>query len=386
MPLRGELRAGRRPSLARVAVFSCLTLLIAATAAASDSRPRPKPSVDELKALLLNAAQTERARIRAADLLGALDDPRAEAALIEALSDTKEPVRFGAARALGRSGRAAAVQPLLKLLGSPDEPRLVRGAAALSLGDIGDARAVTALVATRRDAAAEMRVAARQALLRLPPATVPLSRVDLLSEILTDREGPEPARAEAARMLGESRDPRSIPLLVGVLGTPGPPDRPVATFTDFVQARAEAKNSLPASAARALGELGAKEAVPALIQAARKPESEVRIAALEALARLRAPEAIPVAVDALVDREPRARRWATFLLSELEARDVLAQLRSVLADSDDGVRLHATRALVRMNDVAAVDQLVEALSREQVPHVRSALQDALAALAPVAPW
>jgi HEAT repeat protein len=372
--------------LVTVPLVFCTALLVAAVAAAVGPDPRPKASIDDLRALLLNETQSDRARIRAANLLGALDDPRAEAVLIEALEVPKAAVRFGAARALGRPDRGVSVEPLLKVLGSSPEAPRVRGAAAGSLGVIGDPRAVPVLLATRRDGSAEVRVAARQALLTLPSGTVPLSRAELLIEILTDREAPEWVRAEAARGLGETPDLRGVPPLIAALEEPTPAPRQPATLTEFVQARTEARKSLPAAAARALGHLGTKEAVPSLVQAARKNAGEVVVAALEALQRLRAPEAIPVAVDALGAPDPRARRWAALLLGELEARDARGRLRTALEDSDEGVRLQAARALVKLGDVEAVDHLVLALETERLPQLRGAFQDALAALAPVAPW
>jgi HEAT repeat protein len=359
-------------------------LAVAALTLSTDAAAQPSASVDGLRALLVGGAQSDRARLRAADLLGDLDDPRAETILIDSLSDSKEIVRFGAARALGRPGRSGAIEPLVKLLGASAESTSVRAAAAFSLGGIGDARAVPVLVVARGDRAPDVRVAARQALLALPK-DVPLSRFELLSEILTDREAAEAPRADAARMLGESADPRAMPLLVAALQEPATSQRPVISFGDLLEARVAAKASLPAAAARALGRFPANEAVPALVQAAPASVGEGKVAILETLAGLRARSALGVFVAALGDREPRARRWAAFVLAELAERDMLDPLRSAVGDSDEGVRLYAARALLRLHDVGAVDALAEALQKEQVPPVRDALAEALAVLAPVSP-
>jgi len=273
---RGKAPATRRTSKAgagRGGLVACLLVLwpmlfVGEMAVAADRGPRPKASVDDLKAMLLNPALSDRARIRAADRLGALDDPRAEAAL----------------------------------------------------------------------------------------------------------------------ELAKARDSSAVPLLIAALETPGPPQRSSTTFVELIAERSAARGSLPAAAARALGQFEAKEAVPALVQAAGKQGGEVRVAALEALTRLRASEAIPVAIECLGDSEPRARRWAANLLGELEARDGLGRLRSSLEDSDEGVRLQAIRALVKMSDVDSVDTLVRALEWEKSPRVRAALQDALASLSPLAAW
>ena len=76
------------------------------------------------------------------------------------------------------------------------------------------------ILTVRQDGSAEVRVAVRQALLTLPSGVVPLSRVDVLLEILTDREASESARADAARRLSETPDPRSIPVLIAALKAP----------------------------------------------------------------------------------------------------------------------------------------------------------------------
>lgn len=361
-------------------------LVVAALACSTGEAAEPGPSLDRLKALLLDRAQSERARLRAADLLGDLDDPRAEAVLMESLSDATEIVRFGSARALGRPRRTAAIEPLVKRLAAPAESTSVRVAAASSLGGIGDARAVPALLAARQDPAPEVRVAARRALLALPGREAPPSRFDLLSEIVSDRDAAEAARAEAARQLGQGADPRAVPFLAAALQAPATPARPVASFANFLEARAVAKASLAAAAARALGAFPANQAVPALVQAAPAAVGEGRIAILETLAGLRASDAVPLFVAALGDREPRARRWAAYGLAEVADRGALDPLRSALGDPDEGVRLYATRALVRLDDAAAVDTLAAAADRERIPQVRAAMDDALRALAPVSPW
>jgi HEAT repeat protein len=361
-------------------------ILVGVLAAWTTVEAQPSASIDRLKALLVDSAQSDRARLRAADQLGALDDPRAVRALVESLSDSREIVRFGAARALGRPGRSAAVEPLVSLVATPAESRSVRAAAASSLGAIGDARALTALMAARADGAPEVRVAARQSLLMLPPGQAPLSRLDLLSEIVADRDAAEAPRAQAARMLGEGADPRALPLLLASLRAPAATPRVVASLGDFVEVRAAAKASLPAAAARALAAYPAREVVPALAQAAPEAAGEGKIAIVETLARLRARDAMPVFVAALADPEPRARRWAAFILADIAERDVLDRLRAAVHDPDEGVRLYATRALMRLGDFDAVETLVEALRREPAAQVRDAMTDALAVLAPVSPW
>ena len=89
------------------------------------------------------------ARRNAAWALGAFDDQRATAALIETLKDREPGVREQAAWALGALDDAAALDALTGVLKDPD-PR-VRRQAAWALGAIGDARADGALSAVLTD-------------------------------------------------------------------------------------------------------------------------------------------------------------------------------------------------------------------------------------------
>ena len=69
--------------------------------------------------------------------------------LIEALQDSKHPVRQAAALPLGEVRDTKAVEPLIEALG--DDHGYVRQAAAVGLSKIGDERAVEPLIATTRD-------------------------------------------------------------------------------------------------------------------------------------------------------------------------------------------------------------------------------------------
>jgi len=83
----------------------------------------------------------------------AMDDAEARTrvvdALIRALGDPDEDVRWRAVGALGRIGDARAVEPLIRALGDPDED--VRREAAFALGMIGNARAVEPLIGALDD-------------------------------------------------------------------------------------------------------------------------------------------------------------------------------------------------------------------------------------------
>jgi HEAT repeat protein len=113
---------------------------------------------------VLNALKSDAwiARRNAAWTLGALDDDRAVAALVEALRDREAPVRDQAAWALGAIDDAAAVPALLTSIKDADAK--VRKHSAWALGAIDDARAVDALIGALGDQNADVREQAAWAL------------------------------------------------------------------------------------------------------------------------------------------------------------------------------------------------------------------------------
>ena len=94
---------------------------------------------------LIEALQDEKYVVRqaAALALGDMGDPRAVEGLIERLGDASEAVRQSAAVSLGKLGAQEAVEPLIQAMS--DESELVRKAAINGLGMIGDKRALPAL-------------------------------------------------------------------------------------------------------------------------------------------------------------------------------------------------------------------------------------------------
>jgi len=157
-----------------------------------------KHAGNEAVELLIAALKNDCAgvRIRVADRLGELGDPRAVGPLIIALKDKDEGVRNFAARSLGRLGDARAVEPLISALKDKDNgvseaaehalidiasPQTleallmglkapegrVRAAVANALGYSADMRAVEPLIAALRDQDGTVRRCAAEALKKL---------------------------------------------------------------------------------------------------------------------------------------------------------------------------------------------------------------------------
>jgi HEAT repeat protein len=174
-------------------------------------------------------------RVAATHAVLALPADEAAALIIPLLGDRKsEFVRREAAYALGETRSPVAIEPLLTAL-ARDKEAGVRGAAAVALGQIGDARAVTAL-----SAALDRRVPGSGLLKRITRGTTEenefvrravaeaLGRignraaVPALIAALTNERAGDDVRREAARALGLIGDPAAVPALRSVLTAPDP--------------------------------------------------------------------------------------------------------------------------------------------------------------------
>jgi HEAT repeat protein len=112
-----------------------------------------------------------------------------------------------------------------------------------------------------------------------------------------------------------------------------------------------------ASAGRALGRLGVRDAVPDLVRALRDPVVDVRVVAAAAIWRLPDPAAVPALLELLNDSDANARQWAALALGVIRDTRATGPLIRLLGDSVQAVRLDAIRSLGRIRDPAAVQPL-----------------------------
>lgn len=216
---------------------------------------------NEALADLLGRLESEQAsqRWEAAEGLGELGDPRAIPALVQALRDPHAFVRWAAAQAIGRIGGEEAISLLLPLLQESDA--LVRRSAADALGYLD---------------APEVRRSLRRAL-RDPDPTVRRNAIEAVAR-LDDRE----AVGILAAMLTSSDDlwvRYSAAEALGVVGD----HRAIAALIEAAQDR---QVLLRRAAVRSLGLLRDSRAITPLVHALRDPDAQVRLHAVEGLARL----------------------------------------------------------------------------------------------------
>jgi HEAT repeat protein len=122
-------------------------------------------AVEALIAVLKNKRGSKGVRQAAASALGQTGDARSVEPLITALSDADRSVREAAARALRQIGDPRAVEPLITALKDWDPDTCME--AAKALGRIGDERVVEPLIAALKSQHKRVRQAAAKALLRL---------------------------------------------------------------------------------------------------------------------------------------------------------------------------------------------------------------------------
>jgi tetratricopeptide (TPR) repeat protein/HEAT repeat protein len=225
-----------------------------------------------------------------------------------------------ATEALKRLGERA-VKPLLDALG--DERDAQQRVAIELLGHIDNKSAGPALIAfAAGNAPSELRTRAVLAAGALrDPALIPRYR-DVLTprgQVVADES--DPVVVAAAYGLATMRSPAAQPLLTELLASDAPTVKALAVLglglagdkrsTGRIAdiARAADVGPLPrATAAFALGQLGASSETETLTQLTQSTDSSVRAAAVLALARLRAPNASRVAAEALVSGDQELQR------------------------------------------------------------------------------
>ena len=217
-------------------------------------------------------------------------DPRAVAALLDALKDSDKEVRETAMQALVQMRDPRIFDPLVAALkdSSPD----VREHAAFGLGQLRDARAIEPLAAIIKDASPSVREQVVFALGQLRAA----GAIDALTAALRDTSAS--VREQAVFALGQIRDRRSVEPLISALKDENPSVREQAAF--------------------ALGQIRDVKAVEALVVALKSDQNpDVREHAAFALGQIGDARAIDGLTAALKDSNAEVRRNAAFALGQI---------------------------------------------------------------------
>jgi HEAT repeat protein len=253
--------------------------------------------------------------------------------LVELLNGPRSEARVYAAKILGETVDARAIDPLVAATGSKD-PAL-RWNAVWALRSYHDSRAYTALCAALDDTDPSVRYSAACALRELKgkdtaPALI-AHRAD------ADMEVSEEIR-HALVALGSAC---ALEPLMADLGDP--------------------KIGTRITAAECLGELGDKKAADALAALLDDTDSDVRAAALKALYALKDGRAMGPILDDLKNGDEGVRAEAARRLGWLGDVTAVEPLCAALKDTSEKVRHQAIVSLGKLNDRRAVGPLIEAL-------------------------
>ncbi|MBS1816427.1 MAG: HEAT repeat domain-containing protein [Acidobacteria bacterium] len=329
--------------------------------------------------------------------------------LTRLLRDGEARVRRRAALAIGRSGVAEGVAPLLPVLASDADPE-VRQMAAFALGLIGDRGALDALTAALADPAPVVRGSAAEALGTIGDATAAPAIAKVATDVLAsgalasvppeDGDGARDTPTAAFKLAVFSLTKlKAYEALAGaVLDGSGQPRTtwwPVA----FALQRLEDQRALPALlalakdpqpytrafAAKGLGAMKDPRAGAALLPLVADANRSVAIDAIRSLARLGERQA-GAALMKLVQNaktEPHLRLEAVTALGSIHVDGVSDTLIDVLGDPNPPVRAAAVRAMAQ-NDPEGFVTVLSGLDPDQHWSVRAALATALGGLTPEA--
>jgi HEAT repeat protein len=348
------------------------------------------PLSDAAPALAHFASQVEDRSRSAAERLdlikmfGEWATPQVRAPLLAVLDDPLPEIREAAARALGWQGNRDAVGALRRRLDAADETVAVRAAVIEALGLIGDDSARAVVLASVQDPDARVRGAALRGL-TLGSLQSPADRIPLLRLLVQDRALELILRCQAANALGEAKDVGSVGILTHLLehepriAMPLPPE-PVPQQEIAMMRYREARD-VRAWAARALGMIGERSALPLLIKSAEDPEDFfVRYVSISVLFYWNAPEALPVFVRGLEDPFKDVRIAALAALAKSGARSSIDRILACLSDTDPRVRIQAIFALAELGDARVRSQLEALQDQEENMGVQDALAKALTQL------
>ena len=249
--------------------------------------------------------------------------------LICVLNDQEMAVRKGAAEALGKIGDLLAQMPLIKKLN--DKEWEVRQAAVLALGQIGGNAVIKPLISKLEDKHNAVSVSAWNVLIEIGrPAVKPLIAA-------LDSSKPQVIRA-AARALGEIGDKRAVPPLV----------TKICIHLDVVDALVK------------FGSAAVEPLVNAL-----SGDTEKQQSAIEALGRIGDQRAVLPLIAALDSATPQVIRAAARALGKIGDNRAIAPLIAKMSIHHDVVN-----SLAKFGS-AAVEPLVNALQGKNIEAVRA---------------
>jgi HEAT repeat protein/beta-lactamase regulating signal transducer with metallopeptidase domain len=269
-------------------------------------------------------------------------------ALIARLKDENAGVRRAAAHSLGQLGDPRAVPPLIAVLADSDAE--VRSTAIDALANLEDPRAIGPIVTSLKDPVSDVKHNALSALSHWEQGVPAAPVVSLLDDPDAD------VRHEAVELLDHLHARSAGSAIARLIHDPSADVRSAVVQT--------------------LGNLGEQSGAVAITEALADANADVRHAALGALNDLKAPIAEATLINLMKDPNADARQRAAELAGERSVIAAIPQLRRMIDDARGDVREAATEALGHIADPAARAALQAALQSPD-PRVRRAAAEAL---------
>jgi HEAT repeat protein len=260
----------------------------------------------------------------------------------------------------------------------------VRAAALASLGRIGDDSVRAVVIAATRDPDNAVRGAALGAV-TFGALVKPADRALFMRQVAEDRAMDLLMRSEAVRALGELNVTGAADLLMRLLESdpaiPMPLPSDHLTEQEAVMIRYRQARDVRAWAAKSLGLIDARAALPLLLKSSEAPDDFfLRATSVAALVAWSVPEAVPVLLRRLADPFPDIRVMALKGLGKTKDARVVDAVLARLAAETPTVRVQVIETLVELGD-PRVRRELEAFRQSNLdPQVEQALDKALARL------
>lgn len=329
-----------------------------------------RQAVPSLIACLDHVSNLLRAHVTEA--LALIGDPLAVPQMLRALEDTNVAVRVNAAAGLVRMTDPRSLCPLLKAL--QDEDSDVRRYAAVGIGELQDPKAVPELihVLSAWEQLAELDAEFLEAVVEAVGKLQDTQAVPALLPLLQAKH--DGVLLKTVLALKQLRDASAIPELLKLLRSPKPTLRRrvvetlgksgdlsvVPILGELLQA--DFSHEVRAAVARAFGELKSKQSIP-FLEAALRDEVAVRCQAVIAIGNVGEKKALPALMAMLKDSAPEVRYHAVSAIAKLNEPKTLKMLAIMLEDSDQMVQTAAKNAIEQFGEVANVKEVNEVLKR-----------------------
>jgi len=342
-------------------------------------------SIPALASLLGDADLTHGARYA----LGRMEDPKAGAALHNAMKNTKGKIQAGIIVTLAKRGYPAAIGDMVKLFDSSD--KIVAHAAIRGVGVMGTVASAKALLKARSSATGHIRKRVTDALLECADTLAECGKASdaaVIYKVLYTPKEPTHIRLAALGGLAKAPGAAAVSTLAGVIKGDDPQMRAnaIALMTGvkdpgatkaLIDLLAGADSETQTLILRGLGGRGDKSARGAVTKLAASEDKAVKGAALEALGSVGGAGSIPLLLKNAAGGG--CERSAQIGLTAIKGPGVDEALIREIASEDVKIGSEAIKACRVRGCKKAVDALFKAaVSKES--SVRRAAADAIGSL------